>query len=171
MGKTKCSEPIENWNTLVNLQPELEELSNINKSLARMIFFNYPKFATIREPLDRLVSIWHEKLVGKNGEVAELWVLLLDCKCIFHFILCNHFQEDVGQSIAKNYRPLGSTPRLPVNGSVTLEEFVMFLNATRKNFRSFNSHWYGDFAYSFQSYSFLYRIPMSEGFCNHCEIR
>ena len=83
---------------------------------------NYRKFLIVRDPLERFVSAFHNKLVDENWSAP-------------------YFKNLYGKVIQKKYRS-NETLVSKVGEGTTFEEFVRYVIATSKtDAKNLNEHW------------------------------
>ena len=95
--------------------------SSLTEDEAKNAIANYTKFVFVRNPLERLVSTWHDKF-GPNGMYS-------DPKYV-------RFSRDI-RKFGKNI----SEKELNQVGPASLEEFFRYLIANRREIENFNIHW------------------------------
>lgn len=100
----------------------LEHLSEYNETEAKFFLSNYTSFIMVREPFERLLSAYRNKLED-NMPSAK------------------YFQARIGRYIIKNYRPNATETDLKNGDNVSFYEFVKYLIKEGINNDTTNEHW------------------------------
>ncbi|KAF2879410.1 hypothetical protein ILUMI_26759 [Ignelater luminosus] len=107
---------------IAHANTSLSRLSEYNENDAKYYLNNYISFVMVRQPFERLLSAYRNKLEG-NLPSAK------------------YFQARIGRYIIKNYRPNATETDLRNGDNVSFQEFVQYLVAEGIKNDTANEHW------------------------------
>ena len=99
----------------------IKPLASLTESAAKNAVANFTKFAFVRNPLERLVSTWHDKF-GPDGMYSSV-----------NYV---SYSKDI-----RKFRHNISKDELEKPGPASLEEFFRYLVAHKSSIEDFNIHW------------------------------
>lgn len=121
MGKTNQTDPLKINANMVHRPETFKTLNNFTEAEREERLKSYKKFVFVRNPLDRLISAYKNKLSKK-------------------FSYSPYFQKRFGRFIAQKYRKNPSKNATKLGNDVTITEFFRYL-ADPNNYDKFNEHW------------------------------
>jgi len=113
--------PLEINADMVHRTEAFVTLANFTKKEQDERMRRYKKFFFVRNPIDRLISAYRNKLDKK-------------------YAYTSYFRERFGKPITRKYRKNPPNASLSDGDDATFEEFFLYL-ADLKNFKGFNEHW------------------------------
>lgn len=108
--------------SVAHANASLTRLSEFNENDAKFYLNNYTSFLMVRQPFERLLSAYRNKLED-NLPSAK------------------YFQARIGRYIIKNYRPNATENDLKNGDNVSFHEFVQYLTTEGIKNDTANEHW------------------------------
>ncbi|KAJ9598199.1 hypothetical protein L9F63_011119 [Diploptera punctata] len=119
-GMANSTDPLKIPASLAHHKDSIPRLSNYSSAEINIILKTYTKFLFVRNPFERLLSAYHNKLEQ-------------------HYQSSKYFQSRIGRHIVKHYRQNASKESLSKGDDVTFKEFATYLIAEEQG--NFNEHW------------------------------
>ena len=119
-GMANSTDPLTIAASIAHHKDSIPRLSNYSSSEIKSMLQTFTKFLFVRNPFERLLSAYHNKLEQ-------------------HYQSSKYFQSRFGRYIVKHYRQNASKYSLTRGDDVTFKEFAAYLVAEEEG--EFNEHW------------------------------